>query len=280
MRPKDNIEQKVNRFDVDINDQKAKVFIESLLKVHSKNNKLKSDNNRFDNWRFIMKNGKIKFAAVILMMLSVMTYNYFRTGSIDGATIAWADTKIAMQQQQWLHMTSDIENINGEQWMNYKNQLYYVKLLTGKTWMTDIVNQTKIEYDAKTNTLTKQIFELGGEINMSSPIKMLLSMHDYFSQAGESTYLNEVIDGHDVQVEQFDLSGDFGIAKRKIIKMYIASDSKLLIKISLEDFDDKGLLIKSGKAILKYPNHGPKDIYGLGVPQDAKTVDLTIPNSN
>lgn len=57
--------------------------------------------------------------------------------------------------------------------------------------------------------------------------------------------------------------------------MYIDCDTALPFKVHLDQLDKNGVVIESGSALVKYPDHAPANIYELGVPRDTKVIDKT-----
>ena len=89
MSPRDNIENKVKQFDVDVNPSRDEEIFNQLQKAMSKPKESKPDI-RHEIWSKIMKSNITKVAAAIII-IAALTVIYQITGSIDGASVAWAD---------------------------------------------------------------------------------------------------------------------------------------------------------------------------------------------
>jgi hypothetical protein len=91
MRPTEKIEKLVRKFEIDVNARKDQKTLDELLHAHEKTKKLFSADIQPNVWRIIMKNRIIKFAAVGAIIITVVLGTHYFGGSIDGASVAWAN---------------------------------------------------------------------------------------------------------------------------------------------------------------------------------------------
>ena len=79
-------------------------------------------------WSKIMKSNITKSAAAAIIIIGALTGIYQLTGSIDGASIAFADVIEAMKNVSWMHQTSKgfEGNISGtgEQWIGFESKVH------------------------------------------------------------------------------------------------------------------------------------------------------------
>ena len=91
MRPTENIENIIKKFDIDINTKRDQEILDEIQQARASSKQSKSSFSVIDLWRTIMKSKMTKFAvaAVIIIAISI-GINQFG-GSIDGASVAWAN---------------------------------------------------------------------------------------------------------------------------------------------------------------------------------------------
>ena len=63
MRPRDNIERTIKKFDVNVNPAKDQRILDELIKAQNKSKSPKSTPTAIDKWRIIMQSKTIKLAC-------------------------------------------------------------------------------------------------------------------------------------------------------------------------------------------------------------------------
>jgi hypothetical protein len=59
------------------------------------------------------------------------------------------------------------------------------------------------------------------------------------------------------------------------LTLYVDADSRLLYGAEMKALDTAGNMVVAGTSVYDYPSSGPRSIYDLGVPPDARLVDRT-----
>lgn len=222
-------------------------------------------------WRKIMKSNLTKSAAAAILIAAVLTGIYQITGSIDGATIAFADVIEAMKNVSWLHQTSKgfQGNISGtgEQWIGFKSNVHAAKWADEKKTFWDINEQKRYEYDPGQNCIIVAD-TTGTEIpfSIASPTAMLEGIHKMLVEQGAEVVIEPTeYNGRKVQLQRFSLSFT---EQSQFLQLYIDPKSKLLLAAEITAKDAAGTVIMDGVAAFSYPATGPTSIYDLGVPKD------------
>lgn len=243
--------------------------------------------------RTIMKSPISKIAAAVIIIAVLIGINQFG-GSVDIATIAFADITEAMQKVTWMRVLPD-ENIgnqalSGEYWYSHKNKIRATKDTDGSVEYFDLAAQKKYVYKPKTDTVTISTFFSDDDSDIMSRSE---------TPFGAAETLVETLEklGADVEVEKGKYNGtDVYIQSMtstventlpfSVVKLFVDQQTHLLLRMemhlkkAIETAD--GLHEKPPEmpdrivSCFEYPENGPKDIYALGVPKTARIVDNTI----
>lgn len=234
------------------------------------------------SWSRIMKSKTAQGAIAAILILGALTGIYQLTGSIDGASIAFADVIEAMKNVPWLHQESRgfQGGVSGtaEQWLGFESKVHAAKWADGKRTFWDIEQNKRYEYDPEVNHIT--ITDTSGTelpFSIASPTLMFETMHKTLVEQGavvtvESTKYN----GRKVQLHQFSLSLT---EQKKRLKLYIDPQSKYLIAAEISAEDASGNVLMDGAVTFSYPQTGPTDIYALGISHDTPIVS-NLPNED
>jgi len=91
MRPRENIEKIIKKFDIDVNPEKDQQIFDELKEVHAKSCKSKHGVSKIDIGRIIMTSKMMKFTvAAVIIIMALIGINQFG-GSISLTSVAWAD---------------------------------------------------------------------------------------------------------------------------------------------------------------------------------------------
>lgn len=97
MKSAENIERLIKNFcagkkaQVKTTTELDERIIADALPTHNKSKKAQSAANQSNIWRTIMKNHRTQLAAAAVIIITVFIGIYYLGGSIDGASVAWAD---------------------------------------------------------------------------------------------------------------------------------------------------------------------------------------------
>jgi len=97
MRPAKNIEKLIKNIDIDTNTKMDKAVLDNVLKAFENSKKPAAIEPNI--WRIIMKSKITKFAAAAaVIIIAVLLGLHYFGGSIDGASVAWADIAEKVQK--------------------------------------------------------------------------------------------------------------------------------------------------------------------------------------
>lgn len=106
MRPAENIEKLIKNIKIDTNAKVDKAVLNDILETFKQSKTKKSAIPQPNIWRIVMKSRITKLATVAVIIIAVLIGIHQFGGSIDGATIAFADISEAMKNVQWIDRKS------------------------------------------------------------------------------------------------------------------------------------------------------------------------------
>ena len=111
-------------------------------------------------WSKIMRSNITKSAAAAIIIIGILTGIYQFTGSIDGATPAFAQVTAAMEKMSWMHMVTDglwkEESFKEESWYSFESQIEIHTMPSGNIVLYDFKNHQKQDYNSDKNVLRPQ----------------------------------------------------------------------------------------------------------------------------
>jgi hypothetical protein len=240
---------------------------------------------RADIWRKIVHSKMTKFAAAaVIIMAMLIGINWFG-GSVDVATIAFAEISEAMKKVPWMHMVSTGFERGltgpGEQWFGFERGIFAYKSADGAVRFINMKEHKSYSYDFENQTIAiSYISESDIPINLSSPDLLLESMHKTLKEQGAEIITKEAeYNGRKVQLQEISqVSGEENKVS-SIVRLYIEPASKLLLAAKVKGTNAEGEVIMDGDITFSYPDTGPLSIYDLGVPASAKIVNNSIPGN-
>lgn len=194
-----------------------------------------------------------KEPAAAIIIIAAATGIYQLTGSVDGASIAWADVIEAMKNVSWLHQTSkgfqgDISG-TAEQWIGFEAKVHAARWADGKKTFWDMNEQKRYEYDPGQNHIT--VADTRGTempFSIASPIMMLEGIHKMLVEQGPEVIIESAeYNGRKVQLQRFSLSFS---QQSQQLKLSIDPQSKLLLAAEITAKDAAGKVLMDGIAAL------------------------------
>ncbi len=232
-------------------------------------------------WRRIMNHRMTKYATAAVVLFIITAGLFSRFGSIDGASIALADIRAAMSHVPWMHMSiKGIEHGNDaveEHWIRFDQKKWFTKTNRGKVIYIDYIDRIRYEHDPDVNVIEKTRLSNKAQFRMSTPLDLMEEIVQEADQKDYQLLIEEgFVDSKKIQIQTLkidtndDLDGE--------IELVVDVNSKLLIKGSSRLFDQNGNLVKQGDVTFDYPKQGPRNLYDLGVPDDAvlKEFDSSV----
>jgi hypothetical protein len=229
--------------------------------------------------RIIMKSKITKFAAAAVIIMAVLIGVNWFGGSVDMATIAFAEISEAMKKVPWMHQVptgfeGDAPGTS-EQWLGFEQEICTSRLRDGKITFINMKEHKSYNYDPRDQTITINYVEDNDKfsLDMSSPASMLESMYKMLETLGAQIITKEAeYQGRKVQLQEISMSSVGPNNESMTMRLYIEPDSKLLLAAKVKGTNVEGKVIMDGEENFSYPDTGPLSIYDLGVPQDTKLV--------
>lgn len=215
---------------------------------------------------------KLAAAAVIIIAI-IICVNQF-SGSIDLATIAFADISEAMKKVPWMRMTNRGfgGNVEGpiELLIGFHTKIAASKDAKGKIYLVNFGEHKSYKYDPENHTVTTDyLYEDDFPAHLSSAFSLLESMQKMSEQQGAHIVTTEgERDGEKVQLQDISMAG-----MGQAVRLYIQPDSKLLLAAQVRVTDPNGSETVAGEITFDYPQAGPANIYDLGVPRNAQVIN-------
>jgi hypothetical protein len=229
-------------------------------------------------WRFLMESRTTRLtAAAVILAAAVLAVRYF-----DGTTVKaveFSEIAKALREVPWMHTSAVAEgpNVTGtmEQWIGFEAKVEGSKMPDGKASFRRLREHERSEYDPHSNTVTlSYVPEDDFSPQMSAPALIVESMQKMLKEHGAQivTRMGEHR-GRKVQVQEISLAKHFRGIALYTTRLYVDPQSKLLCAMEARAVDANGVPVSTAQAVYDYPETGPRDIYDLGVPRDAKIVN-------
>jgi len=228
-------------------------------------------------WPRIVKNpiAKLAVAAVVLVAILLLIHNLI--GSIDGSTFALAKTLERMRQSAWVHSVTETHSERGKTiwhaWRSSDPHVNIRKSQEGTVLYTAYSQNVRNEYNPNSNAITVSFASNDHLLpRPEGPFESIARIVESARQRdGKITRQLTNIDGIRVEAIRIVYSND---PQTESVVLVRDIKTDLLTKM-----ERKGIWRgRNGRftsmTTFEYPEHGPKDIYTLGVPRDAKIVDI------
>ena len=226
----------------------------------------------------IMRSRITKLAAAAVIIIAVLIGIHQFGGSIDGTTLSFAQMTEAMKKMPWMHtVTKGFERgaeVTAETWVSFEPKIFVGKTPDGPVVFIDYKNRSDYRYDPASNTITISLSDDKPAIELSSPWSALEKMVEVFTEQGaEITQKRGKYRGKTVQIQEISLAQN-GVNFK--LQLFADPQSHLLLASAVKGVDVNGNVVMDGETEFHYPEHGPKDIYDLGVPRSAKINNLLL----
>lgn len=225
-------------------------------------------------WSPIAKYPSAKLAAAAaLVMLILLVHNFI---SVDGSASALAKTLERMKQSKWVYSVTETISEEGRTvWHHWRSSDPHVNISKnqdGTARYTAYGRNVQHKYNPNSNVITASFVR--DDYLLSRPEGPFDDVEGIIESArkGSAKIARETtsIDGVPVEVIRIVYLGD---PRNESMVLIRDIERDLLVKM-----ERKG--IRRGRqgrftsvTTFEYPEQGPKDIYALGVPRDARTVD-------
>ena len=277
MRSAKNIEKLIVNSNIDTSDKMDQAILADLVKKLGESHKTLSAPPGPSAWRTIMKSKLTKLAAAAVAIIAVLVCMNGFNGSVDVATIAFADIAAAMKNVAWMHQTSiGIESGvggAGEQWIGFEAKVHAGRGSDGRASFRNTEEHKQYSYDPQSKTITINDAD-DFPLSLASPVAMLESMCKMAEGQGATVAARrgEYMD-RQVQIQEISWSSVGPGNMNQMARMYIDPESKFLLGAEVKATDPEGNTVMEGEITFDYPATGPLSIYDLGAPRDAHIID-------
>lgn len=223
-------------------------------------------------WRTIMKSRITKIAAAAVIMTTGYIVIYQSGGSIDGATVAFAQITKNMKQMPWLHAVVEGAGDRLEAWFCFERMIMVQKRLNGEVTYQDDLKQIVQVYDPDANTVTVSRGIPDSLVGMGHSVLDFpkLAMK-HFEEAGAKVIQEKgKYKGKDATI--YKMSGFLGGMNIKL-EMTVDARKNIVLFLNQKAFDKYGKLTMEANGYFDYPEAGPESIYDVGVPASAETMN-------
>ena len=225
-----------------------------------------------------MRSRITKLAAAAIIIIAVLIgINQFG-GSVDMAGLAFANVRAKVSEAGWMYLKgssvlSDGEKVKSEVWLSAKKQIIATKSsdLSVAVWL-DYANEQRQIYKADANELTLMGLarkNTSDEVDIWDYLSLLFG-NELLAKARIEEH-TEVIDGVVFRFYNLFLTEDAGTCDMKIIT---DAQTNLPISIVIKAENSAGEEKSSAEFECEYIDAGPENIYTLGVPLNAKVIDM------
>jgi len=235
----------------------------------------------FNIWSTIIKSRITKLTAAALIIIAVLFGINYLVGPIDGASMLYARVKESIEKKPWIHAKHTIlrgENVNsGEEWFSFERKIAIGIEDNGKIQYFDFYNQKRYDYLPAPGTITiSQIKEPPSFLEAKTPLELCKRVIEMKQASGAEFSQSHIErDGKTLEIWEVVQLGAKGSEK---IKLFIDTQEYLPMVAEVSHTDHIGKSTYHGTIKFEYPEVGPKNIYELGVPKDAKTVYFKGPD--
>jgi hypothetical protein len=228
-----------------------------------------------------MKSRITKLAAAAVIIMAILAGINPFGGSIDGASVLYAQVRETIEKKPWICAKQTItkgEKVSGgEEWFSLESKIIVEIVDDGRIKYSDFDHNRRYEYQPMSGTITispiKEPPPFLAAKTVLGLFEKLIEMEKEKGAELSRTLVEQ--DGKTLEIWEVARSEDTGSEK---IKLFINTSEYLPITAEVTYTDTTGKTIYQGTTEFEYPENGPKNIYELGVPKEAKVVYLEGPS--
>ena len=274
MKPAEKIERLIKERHYKADTETYHKAIESFLLAVDAHLEQKAAHLEPNLWRIIMTSRITKLAAAAVIIVAAYAVIHQSGGSIDVATVSFAQITENMKQMPWMHSVVEARDTVGfEAWVCFERRKLVKKWADGEIRFHDDLKQVFQVYDPDSNTVTisrgtADAFSAMGGSALYFPRLVM----ERFEQVGKSVVREPgKYKGKDATI--FKISGFVGGMDMDMkVEMTVEAERNVVLFVNQKAYDKAGKLVIEGNFYFDYPEKGPESIYDVGVPRSAKTV--------
>lgn len=286
MKPAKNIEKHikniyVERLPATTSAELDERVLGNVMGTLEESKKKKSSTNQPNIWTTIMKSRITRLAASAVIIIAVLVGINEFGGSIDGASVAFAEIKKAVNEMPLLHkvLHTDREGKESytESWYCFESKSVLSKYAAnGKCYKISSLDYNKMEnvvYNPDSD-----VVRISYRVDVSSDSLPITPwsivgdyVEDYVRWGAEVRYEKGSYEGNDVDIYYFSIARNFR-DEHVEAEFIVNRNSRLPILYKRKFWTPEGRLRFDQVISFDFPESGPKDIYDIGVPRTTKVV--------
>ncbi|MHC4648125.1 MAG: hypothetical protein ACYTBJ_21910, partial [Planctomycetota bacterium] len=257
-------------------------YQDQIQQIESETDRSKATSSaRLQTWRIVMESRITRLAAAAVIIIAVFIGMNQFGDSIDGATVLYAQVRETIEKKPWIcakqTITEGKKVSGGEEWFSLESKIIVEIVDDGRIKYSDFNHNRRYEYQPTSGTITispiKEPPPFLAAKTVLGLFEKLIEMEKEKGAELSRTLVEQ--DGRTLEMWEVARSEDTGTEK---IKLFININEYLPITAEVTYADTTGKKIYHGNIEFEYPENGPKNIYELGVPQDAKVVSIEGPS--
>jgi len=280
----ENIEKMIKNINIETSAKTDKMVLGDVVKAFEESKRKKSVIIQPSIWRIIMKSRMTKLASAAVIIISVLIGVHYLSGSVDGASVAFAKMTEAIRTVPWMHVHGQVDAPQRkgqiDEWICFEKSVEITKRMDGSIRYRDQGQDTMYMYDPVNNMVTISSLSDRYAVPRRTPMPDLPSgaidtLIETLKEEGkvQLSVSYDEIDGQPVKILHAVSTIQGESVVNQDITIIINAESMLPIRMDTVVTMGSGERLGTAQVDFDYPNEGPKDIYSLGVPQDAEVVD-------
>ena len=277
MKPQERIEKLIKERRYEASAEVYDKALGSFLQAVGEHVEQKSIPTEPKIWRIIMKSRITKLAAGVVVIIAAYIVLHQPGGSIDGASVVFAEMTENMKEMPWLHAVIEEERNEArskqEIWLCFEQETMIGKHDDGKIRHVDFRKRILQVYDPDVNTVTvshvpPDMYADGFGKDILDYPKAFIT---YFEKDGQDVRPESgEHQGRDVQIYRMSIVSPF---LNTTIEMGVEPDQNIMLFLNVKVYHPQtGKRTQDISNYFDYPDRGPESIYDVGVPRSAKTV--------
>jgi len=218
-------------------------------------------------------------AAVVLVAVYLVIHAIAGSGNVAG--VALGRVREAIAKVPWIHVQTQIESPEQkrqiDEWLSFGEQIEIRKEQDGAIRYRDEGRGTSSVYDPAGNTITisslSDNYAAPRRVPMPASSAEVLEQIDKLSEGGKRTVTTGQLGERPVEIIHTTKQLTDDVAAWEEFTLVVDAQSKLPISMDATVTREDRTLVAKMYAAFDYPTEGPRDLYSLGVPQDARVID-------
>jgi len=239
MKPAEKIENLIKERRYKVSAETYDKALGSFLQAVDEHIKQKSAQTRPKIWRKIVNSRITKLATAAMIIIAGILVIYQSNGSIDIATVSFAQITENMKKMPWMHAVVEGAGESMECWACFERKFVISKRSNGEAIHHDFLKMIVHEYDPDVNTVTVSSGPLpGGSMLGNSAMdfpKMILKL---FEDANDNAIQKTTVKYKEKDAKIFKMSAFLGGMDMKI-EMTVDAEKNILLFLTMWVFRNR-----------------------------------------